>query len=202
MDLTFTSATVLLLLVLDPFGNVPLFMSALGNVDPARRIKVVVRESAIAFVVLLAFLFVGRNFLNLLGLSETSLGIAGGVILLLIALRIIFRPREGIFGDLPGGEPFIVPLAIPAIAGPSALATVLLLVSRSPERIGEWGLALTLAFAISTTVLVLGSRITEWLGERGMMAIERLMALILTAVAIEMLLDGVEKFVRHLGQSG
>lgn len=200
MDVTFVSATLLLLFVLDPFGNIPLFVTAMNTVEPSRRFAVVLRECIVAFGVLLLFLFFGRRFLEILQLSQTSLGIAGGVILFIIAIRIIFRPREGVFGDLPGGEPFIVPLAVPSIAGPSALAAVVLLVSRAPERIWEWGLALTIAVAISTTVLLLGSRITNWLGERGVMAVERLMGLILTAIAVEMFLDGIEEFIQHLNR--
>jgi MarC family membrane protein len=198
MDLSFVSATLLLFFVLDPLGNIPLFVTALQNVDPKRRTRVVLRECVIAFVVLILFLFFGQKFMQILNLSKTSLGIAGGVILFLIALRIIFRPKEGIFGDFPGDEPFIVPLAVPSIAGPSALATVLLLVSRAPERILEWAMALTLAVAISTSVLALGSQITQWLGVRGVMALERLMGLILTAIAVEMFLQGIEEFIMHL----
>jgi MarC family membrane protein len=200
MELTFVSATLLLIFVFDPFGNIPLFVSVLNRVEPARRTRVVLRECLIAFLVLLVFLFFGRPFLALLHISETSLGIAGGVILFLIALRIIFHSQQGIFGDIPGGEPFIVPLAIPAIAGPSSLATLLLLTSRAPERIVEWILALIVAIVISTLVLAFGRHITDWLGQRGVMALERLMGLLLTAISIEMLLTGIEEFVRHLRQ--
>ena len=200
MELTFMSATLLLVFVFDPFGNIPLFISVLNTVEPARRTRVVLRECLIAFLALIVFLFFGKPFLALLHISETSLGIAGGVILFLIALRIIFRSQQGVFGDMPDGEPFIVPLAIPAIAGPSALATILLLTSRAPERTIEWLLALIVATAISTLVLAFGRRITDWLGQRGVMALERLMGLLLTAIAIEMLLAGVEEFARHLRQ--
>jgi small neutral amino acid transporter SnatA (MarC family) len=198
MDLSFVSATILLFLVLDPFGNIPLFLAALNSVDPSRRVKVVLRECAIAFAVLLGFVFFGRVILDWMGLSESSLGIAGGVILFLIALRIIFRPPEGIFGEFPGGEPFVVPLAIPSIAGPSALAVVLLLVSRAPERRWEWVLVLTVALGASTVILAAGGWLQRWLGDRGLAAFERLMGLILTALAVEMFLNGLETFIRHL----
>src|SRR3990172_8533835 len=135
MELTFASAALILLLVIDPLGNIWIFIALWKHVDPARRATIVVRECAIAFAVLLVFVFTGRQFLNLLGLSDSSLNIAGGLILFLIALRIIFKHPEGVFGDRPQeGEPFIVPLAIPSIAGPTAMATVVLLVSRAPER--------------------------------------------------------------------
>jgi len=199
MELTFASAALILLLVIDPLGNIPIFIALLKHVDPARRATIVVRECAIAFAVLLVFVFTGRQFLNLLGLSDSSLNIAGGLILFLIALRIIFKHPEGVFGDRPQeGEPFIVPLAIPSIAGPTAMATVVLLVSRAPERMMEWVIALVVAMAITLALLLFAERISKLVGERGILALERLMGLILTAIAVEMLLRGIEAFVRQL----
>lgn len=198
MDISFVSATILLLLVVDPFGNIPVFVAALANTEGSRRLGIVLRECAIAYVVLLAFMFVGAPFMRVLNLSQSSLGIAGGVVLFLIALRMIFRHPGGIFGDKMDWEPFIVPLAIPSIAGPSALATVLLLVSREPERIADWITALSLALGISTSVLVFAERISRFVGERVVQAFQRLMGLILTAIAVEMLLRGIEQFVRQL----
>ena len=140
------SAAILLLLVIDPFGNVPLVVSTLQPVPPERRSRVVLRECLIAYILLLAFMFGGHAFLTLMRLSETSLSIAGGVILFLIALKMVFsRHPDGVFGDPVSGEPLIVPLAIPAIAGPSAMATVMLMASREPGRIETWVLALSLA---------------------------------------------------------
>jgi small neutral amino acid transporter SnatA (MarC family) len=125
-------------------------------------------------------------------LSETSLSIAGGLILFLIALRMVFSHPEGVFGDTVGSEPFIVPLAIPAIAGPSALATVMLMGSRDPTQLGVWAAALTGAMVVSTLVLVAADPLQRLLGERAVRAFERLMGLVLTAVAVEMLLDGMK----------
>jgi len=198
MENSFTSTVIILLLVIDPVGNVPLFASMLREVEPARRTRVIVRECAIAFAVLLAFVLGGRFLLQLFGLTESSLNIAGGVILFLIALRMIFRSREGVFGDRMEGEPFIVPLAIPAIAGPTAIATVIVLVSRAPGRMAEWITALTVAIAITLALLLFADRISRLLGERGLLALERLMGLLLTAIAVEMLLRGIEAFVRQL----
>jgi MarC family membrane protein len=198
VEQTFLSATILLVLVTDPVGNIPLFVGALKQVEsPARRLQIIVRECAIAFVVLLAFIFVGKQFLALLQLTGTSLNIAGGVVLFLIAVRMIFPASEGVFGSAAGGEPFIVPLAIPAIAGPSALATVLLLVSKDPGRVPEWIGALSVAILICALVLVFAARIQRLLGEQVVTAFERLMGLILAAIAIEMLLRGIETFVRQ-----
>jgi len=153
---------------------------------------------ATAFAVLLVFVFFGAAILGVLGLSDPSLTIAGGVILFLIALRMIFRHPEGIFGDSSGGEPFIVPLATPAIAGPAAIATVMLLVSRAPERVLEWCIAVTVALLVAAGVLTAAERIANLAGERALLAFERLMGLILTAIAVEMLLRGIETFVRGL----
>ena len=198
MDVSFTSAVVILLLVMDPIGNIPLFVSLLRQVEAARRTRVILRECAIAFVVLLVFVFFGAAILGVLGLSDPSLTIAGGVILFLIALRMIFRRPEGVFGDTVGGEPFIVPLAIPSIAGPAAIATVMLLVSRAPQRLLEWCLAVSVAMLATAALLVSADRLAKLAGEQGLLAFERLMGLILTAIAVEMLLRGIETFVRQL----
>jgi MarC family membrane protein len=192
------SAAVLLLLVIDPFGNVPIVVSALANVAPERRAKVILRECAAAYVILLAFMFGGQAFLRWLQLSEVSLAIAGGIILFLIALRMVFPHPEGVFGDAPGTEPFLVPLAIPLIAGPSAIATVMLMVSRNPSQRLAWVVALTAAMAVATIVLVAAYRLQRVLGERGMIAVERLLGLVLSALAVQMLLDGVRAFVADL----
>ena len=196
------SAAVLLLLVIDPFGNVPVVIAALGNVAPPRRAPIVLRECAAAYLLLLAFMFGGQTFLQWLQLSQVSLTIAGGIILFLIALRMVFRHPDGIFGDPPGGEPFLVPLAIPSIAGPSALATVMLMATRSPAQWLSWILALTAAMAVTTIVLLGAHRLQRLLGERGMLAVERLMGLVLTALAVQMLLDGVRTFAHELAHLG
>jgi MarC family membrane protein len=199
MDVSFASAVVILLLVMDPLGNIPLFVAVLREVEQRRRVHVIVRECLIAFAVLLIFVFFGRKILTLLGLSDIALNIAGGVILFLIALRIIFKHPEGVFGDArESGEPFIVPLAIPAIAGPTAIATVVLLVSRAPERMLEWIGALGIAAIITLVLLLFAERIATLLGPRALAAVDRLMGLLLTAIAIEMLLNGIRSFVEQL----
>ena len=195
MNYTFTSATILLLLITDPVGNIPIFVKTLRNVAPERRTMVIVREVLIAFLLLLLFMFVGKSFLTTMNLSDVSLQIAGGVILFLIALRMIFPPVElkhdvSQEADELLAEPLIVPLAIPALAGPSALATVMLLVSQAPERKLEWVAALSVTMLVCAVVLVLAERIQRLLGERVVIAVERLMGLILVAVSVEMLLRG------------
>lgn len=198
MEMSFTSAVVILLLVMDPVGNIPLFVALLRPVEPGRRTLVILRECAIAFLVLLLFVFFGNSILKLLGLSDSSLNIAGGLILFLIALRMIFRRPDGVFGDVISGEPFIVPLAIPSITGPTAIATVILMVSRAPQRMLEWVAAATIAMLITLSLLLFAERLSKLVGERGLLAFERLMGLILTAIAVEMLLQGIQSFVRQL----
>jgi small neutral amino acid transporter SnatA (MarC family) len=198
MDGNFVSAVLLLLLVYDPFGNVPIFISALRDVPHERRRRVILRECLIAFVVLTAFVFVGQPFLDLLGLSELSLQIGGAVVLMLVAIRMVFPSPEGVYGQPPGGEPFIVPLAVPALAGPSALATVLLLVSRDPHRTWTWVAAIAVAMAVSAVILAFAERLQHWLGERVTVAFERLMGLVLAAIAVELMLRGIKTFVAQL----
>ncbi|HEY4999124.1 MAG TPA: MarC family protein [Usitatibacter sp.] len=198
MKTEFLSAVILLTLVIDPFGNVPLVNAMLAGVAPARRRRVIVRECAIAAAILAIFMLFGKALLELMHLSENSLSIAGGVILFMIAIRMVFADPAGAFGPHQRGEPFIVPLAVPLIAGPSALATVMLMATREPEKMGMWAVALTVTMLLATLILVSGERMERWLGERAVQAIERLMGLILTVIAVEMLLDGIRAFVEGL----
>ncbi|MFM0293738.1 MarC family protein [Paraburkholderia sp. RL17-383-BIF-A] len=199
MEYTFLSATVLLILITDPLGNIPLFISCLRGVSPKRRTIVILREVAIAFAILLIFMVVGDGFLRMMSLTDQSLRIGGGIVLFLIALRMVFPHPDGPFGgDTRGGEPLIVPLAIPALAGPSALATVMLLTSQAPGKMFEWIGALTVTMVVCAIVLMLAERIQAWLGERAMMAFERLMGLVLVAISVEMMLGGIRSFVHQL----
>jgi MarC family membrane protein len=200
MTENFFQTFVLLLLVTDPFGNVPLFISTLAHVKPERRSRVVVRECLIAFFLLLMFMFGGRYFLEALQLSSTSLRIGGGVILFLIALKMVFPSAEGIFGPAPeqGGEPLIVPLAIPALAGPSALVTVLLFSTSHRMSMWLYVIALMMVAAVWLMVLLSADRLLKALGPAVITAFERLMGLILTALAIEMLLAGITTYIHGL----
>jgi len=199
MTQTFIQTFILLILVTDPFGNVPLFVTALAQVPRERRWKVVVRECLIAFAVLLLFMFFGRHLLAAMQLSEISLRIGGSVILFLIALRMVFPEEGGPFGASgKGGEPFIVPLAIPAIAGPSALATVLLFSSDTTAEVMVHVGALTAVALVWLAVFLSAERLQEKLGPQVMTAFERLMGLILSAMAVEMFLAGIRAFIKSL----
>ena len=197
--MTLISAALLLFLVMDPLGNIPMFLSALKGVEPSRRIKVIVRELLIALAVMVVFLFSGQTLLTALHISEPALTATGGVILFLIALKMIFPPDRSA-QNTPTEEPFIVPLAIPYIAGPSTLATLILIMNNEPHRWSEWLIALLAAWAASGIILMSAGPMAKVLGNRGLIAIERLMGMILVAIAIQMLLDGIAKFIGSLPQ--
>ena len=195
MEHNFFSAFIVLLLVLDPLGNLPVFISVLQSVPSRqRRRQIVARECLIAFTALFLFMLGGQGFLNLIHLSQRSLEVAGGVILFMVAVRMVFPGPDGIFGDVGNREPFIFPLAIPLIAGPSALATVLVLASNQPGRLLEWGAALTCAMLVSAVVLLSAGRLHRLLGESVVRGIEKLMGLILAAIAVELILAGVKRY--------
>jgi multiple antibiotic resistance protein len=192
------SAIVTLFLVMDPLGNVPVFLGCLKNVDPRRRVWVVVRESVIALFILLGFLLFGSTLMGLLHIGRESLHIAGGVVLFMISVGMIF-PAPWHFGaaldQQEEGEPLIVPLATPLVAGPSTMATVMIFSSRQPEWLRLWIVALVAAWILSTAILMLSAKLSRFLGPRGLQACERLMGMILTVVAVQMFLDGVRLFI-------
>jgi multiple antibiotic resistance protein len=190
------SAAIILLLVMDPVGNIPLFLAVLKDIAPARQRYILFRELLISLTALVIFLFFGKNILSLFNLKESSISIAGGIILFLIAIKMIF-PTKGssMIDDQLQGEPFIVPLAIPLIAGPSAFATLLLLVSQEPERIFDWSIALAIAWLVTAVVLMASTALHRFLGVRGVIAIERLMGMLLVTVAVQMFLDGLAAYL-------
>lgn len=190
------SAALMLFVIMDPLGNIPLFLSALEPVEEKRRLKVLLRELFIALGVMLAFLFAGGSILAVLGLRQESISIAGGIILFLIALKMIFPAARAQYEDPFSGEPFIVPLAIPFVAGPSVLAAMLLLVSEEPGQMLNWSLAVCLAWVASAAILLSASRLRKLLGDRGLVAIERLMGMLLVAVSVQMFLDGVAAYLQ------
>jgi len=190
------SAVVTLVLVMDPLGNVPLFLSILKTVSPERRRIVLLREIGFAYAVLVTFLMAGEYLLRFLGLEQQAVSIAGGIVLFLIALRMIFPGEGSLTGPSLEGEPFVVPLAIPLVAGPSTLATVLLLQSATSST-GVLIVALTIAWAVSGAILLSSTFLYRLLRERGLIAMERLMGMLLVMVAVQMLLNGVRVFLRQ-----
>lgn len=190
------SATLLLITIMDPLGNVATFVSGLRSVPPERRLRVIARELVIALVILVVFLFLGPWLLSLLHLKQEALFISGGIVLFLIALKMIFPPSRR-DADESIIEPFIVPLATPMIAGPSVLATLLVLVSTQPEHLWRWFAALLIAWGVTAAVLLCAPAIARVLKEKGSMAVERLMGMLLVMVAVQMLLNGIEHYMKH-----
>lgn len=186
------TASILLFLVLDPVGNIPLFLFALKNVPQERYIPIIIREALIGLGFLCIFLFLGKYILILLHVSQSSLSIAGGIILFLIAIKMVFSKSEELFDIKVEGEPFIVPLAIPLMAGPSALATVLLMMARNPHRWPHWLAAVILAWSSSLIILLMSKFLKRIFKTKGLTAMERLMGLLLTAVSVEMLVTGIQ----------
>jgi MarC family membrane protein len=193
--MTTVSAALLLFLILDPLGNIPVFLGLLEPLPPARRRLVLLRELLIALFVLFAFLWGGRSVLDAMHLRQESVSIAGGIVLFLIGLKMIFPSPEGMFGDTGNAEPFIVPMAIPLIAGPSGMASVMLLGSQDPARMGDWSLALLMAWAGTALILLSATFLYKALGKPVLVAIERLMGMLLVAISVQMLMDGVAAFL-------
>lgn len=198
-QMTPLSAGIMLFLIMDPLGNIPLFLSLLKVVPPKRRRRVMVRELLIALGVLLAFLVGGQYLLHLLQLKQESISVAGGIVLFLIGIRMVFPPADGsgIFGKSTTGEPFIVPMAIPGVAGPSAMAALLLLTNTQPGRMGDWATALLLAWLATSIILLSSTYLFRWLGESVLTALERVMGMVLIAISVQMFMGGLAAFL-HL----
>jgi multiple antibiotic resistance protein len=191
----FVTAFLTILFVMDPLGNVPIFLSVLKDVPEARRMRVIVRELFFALLILVLFLVGGAWFLDLLQLKQESISIAGGIILFIIGLRMIF-PMGGLSADdLPEGEPFLVPLATPCVAGPSTLAVVMLFVHKNPDQTVKFGAALFCAWLASALVLASSPLLFRVLGQRGLIATERLLGMLLVIISVQMFFDGIDRFL-------
>jgi multiple antibiotic resistance protein len=184
------SSAVLLLFLMDPLGNIPVMLSILKGIDPKRQRKIILRELLIALVILMVFLFMGGPLLRFLHLQQEAVAISGGIILLIIGLKMIFPSDDGLVGHHQGDEPFIVPLAIPLIAGPSILAMLILMTQSGPSKMTNWFVALVIAWAITAAILLSAPILLKLLKERGLTAMERLMGMILVMMAVQMLIDG------------
>lgn len=192
--MSLVSAILTLFLVMDPLGNIPLYLSALRDVPQERVKRVIVRELLIALVILLLFLFAGAGLLSLMHVSQESLNVGGGMILLMIAIRMIFPVDENHDRARQKDEPFIVPLAIPYTAGPSVMATEMLLMSQAPDLWARWLTALIIAWGISAVILYSSASIRRIIGNKGLTAMERLMGMILVFLSMEMLMSGIKDF--------
>ncbi|AKC60133.1 YhgN family NAAT transporter [Blochmannia endosymbiont of Polyrhachis (Hedomyrma) turneri] len=190
------SSIILLFLIMDPIGNLPIFMSVLKHIEPKRRQIIVIREMLIALLLMLIFLFIGEHILSFLNLHTETVSISGGIILFLIAIKMIFPTTEGNNTNTTNGEePFLVPLAIPLVAGPSVLATLLLLSHQYPDQLNLLTLSLLIAWALSMLILMLSNVFSHLLGDKGISALERLMGLLLIMISTQMLLDGIRDYL-------
>jgi len=194
--MTTLSAALLLFLILDPLGNIPVFLSLLKPLSAKRRRWVLIRELLIALGVLFVFLWAGRYVLAAMHLRQESVSIAGGIVLFLIGLKMIFPSPEGMFGETPEGEPFIVPMAIPLVAGPSGMAAVMLFSTQYPDRMWDWSLALFAAWLATAVILFSATSLYKLLGQPVLIAVERLMGMLLVAISVQMLLDGVVTYLK------
>ena len=191
------AVAVTLFFVIDPLGNMPIFNAVLSRFDARTRSRIVARELTIALAILLLFLFAGNPIMAFLGLTQPTLSLSGGILLFIIALRMIF-PKPATGDEEEVVDPFIVPLAMPMVAGPSTIAVLLLMSSSQPARIWEWCVALLLAWAAATLILASSPWIMKALGGRGVRALERLMGMLLVLLAIQMFLNGVTQFLAGL----
>lgn len=187
------SAMLTLFLVMDPLGNVPIFLTILKDYEGRHRRRIIVREMLIALGIMAVFLFFGSHFLSFLGLKPETISIAGGIVLFLIAIKMVFPSEGGSMGETQG-EPFIVPLAIPFVAGPSTLATLLLFSQNDPDHMVQWTIAMVVAWFFTALILIYSTKLYKVLGQRGLTAMERLMGMLLVMISIQMLLNGVLDF--------
>lgn len=191
------AVAVTLFFVMDPLGNIPIFNAVLSRFDARTRSRIVARELTIALAILLVFLFAGNPIMAFLGLTQPTLSLSGGILLFIIALRMIFpKPSSGDEEEVV--DPFIVPLAMPLVAGPSTIAILLLMSSSQPARVWEWCVALLLAWFAATAILACSPWIMKALGGRGVRALERLMGMLLVLLAVQMFLNGVTQFLTGL----
>lgn len=189
---TLISTAFIFFLLMDPVGNIPFYISLLKEIDPKRQRIVIFREMMIALGIIILFNFVGEGLLNFLKITKDTVQIAGGVILFLLSLRLIFPDPTKSIKEKIHGEPFIVPLAVPLVAGPSILAAVMIY-SHQQTTLFMIG-SILCAWAVSLIILLSAPTLQVWLGQRGIIACERLMGLILTFLAIQMLLNGISHF--------
>lgn len=198
MESTFSivSTAMLLIFILDPFGNIPLLLSILKKATPKQRYKIITRESLIGFFILMVFFFFGQSFLNIFHLQTESITIAGGIIFFIISLKMIFPNSHGdsIFAT-DEQDPLVVPIAMPMIAGPGALATIMVLVQTNQEHLVSLFVSLSLAWIVSASILLFSPMLYKVLKNKGLTALERLMGMLLLIMSVQMFIDGIKGLV-------
>jgi multiple antibiotic resistance protein len=195
LSLSFT-----LFLLMDALGNIPLFISILKDLNPKAQRKVIRREMCIALGIIIAFHFFGKILLEVIDVKQETIQIAGGIILFLIALNMIFPSThsENEHHSKYKGTPLVVPLAIPLIAGPAVLAAVMLYSEQKTQVVAIS--SIVIAWLMSVVILTSASNFKKILGEKGLLACERLMGLLLTLIAVQMFLKGIALFISNIGE--
>ena len=188
MKTTILSNAFALFLLMDSFGNIPIYLSILKGIDKKKHVQIIFRELLIALILFILFALFGNNFLSFLGISTKSMQLSGGIVLFILGMRMIFPAQGGQTYGLDG-EPFIFPLAVPLVSGPASLAAVMIY---SHQDVSSLRLitSILIAWAATTTILMLAGKLSDWIDPRGLSALERLMGLILIMIAIEMVLKG------------
>lgn len=193
--MTLFNVAFMLFLIMDPIGNVSSFLSLVKEIPPKKQLWIIVREMLIALGFMLLFNEIGEYIFNLLHISDTVVRLSSGLILFLVAIKILFPSVDSPRANLPKGEPFVIPLAIPLIAGPALLATIMLYAHDIPSRPLMFG-AILLAWVAASIVLLAAPYLKKMLGDNGLMACERLMGMILVLLAIQRFAEGVQLFIK------
>lgn len=193
--MTLFNLTVILFLIMDPIGNIPSFLNLLKDFPHEKRRKIIIREMLIALAAMLLFNFIGEYIFDILQISETTLKLTSGAILFLVAIKILFPASDSLRANLPSGEPFITPLAVPLIAGPSLLATIMLFAHLEPSQPMMLG-AIVIAWLLAVGVLLAGKVLQQTIGSNALAACERLMGMVLVMLAIQRFAEGLQQFVK------
>lgn len=195
VEFSIIGTAVLLMFILDPFGNVPLLLAILKDVDSKRKKFIIIRESICGLAILLVFFFFGKTFLSIFHLETASVTIAGGIIFFIIALKMIFPGEKGNVALFGTSDPFVVPIAIPLIAGPSVLATIMVMTQTYSEHFWPLFISVILAWTLSTIILYMSPFLYKILKERGLNALEKLMGMLLLMLAVQMFVNGIRDLV-------
>lgn len=195
----FLSTVILLFIVIDPIGLAPMILGMLKKYPLAQQKAILTRELIFALTILLLFFFSGRFLLNLLGLETSTLSISGGILLFLVALGMVFPAKDMLAssGKADGkDEPFIVPIAMPLMAGPSSLSIIMLHASQTPDSISQmtYAGAIVTAWVLSSIVLFIAHKFLRLLGVKGMIAMERMMGMVLIMISIQMFMNGLAEY--------
>ena len=193
----FFSIFITLFLIMDPFGNIPVFLSILDKVDPKRRRKILIRELFFALIIIIITALAGKHIISFLGLRQESISIAGGIILFLISIKMIFPYQIFKMEEDADTEPFIVPLAIPLIVGPSLLAVMLLFSSSLAGNLTTLIMAGSSAWLVTFIILLSSTFLVKYLTKKGLVAAERLMGMILVVLSVQLFLDGISRYLNQ-----